>query len=122
VYAAILVAVFVCGGLLGYRLAPGPRVREIPVETVRTQTVTKEVIREKGGSVVERTITKTENASKAGSTSAPAKQYRLGALLPIGEPKDVSVTAARRVVGNLWVESQYNIKRKEVLVGVSYEF
>ena len=123
-YAAILVVVFVCGCLLGYRLGPGERVREVPVETMVTRTITKEVVRGSGDKqVVERTTTKTESASKVGSTSAPAKpQYRLGALLPIGEPKDVSVTAARRVVGGLWVESQYNIKRQEILVGVSVEF
>lgn len=121
-YAALLVFVFIGSGVLGYKLAPGERVREVPVETMVTRTVTKEVVRGQGDKqVTERTVTKVESESKV-SAQPPKPQYRLGALLPIGEPKNVSVTAGRRVVGGVWVESQYNIKRKEILVGVSYEF
>lgn len=121
-YAVIFIAVFICGVFIGRRLVPGPRVREVPVERMVARTVTKEVIRGSGDSqVTERTTTKVESQAKTSPTTVKP-QYRLGALLPIGEPRDVSVNAARRIVGNLWVESQYNIKRKEILVGVSVEF
>ena len=121
-YAVIFIAVFICGGLLGYRLAPGPRVREVPVERVVARTVTKEVIRGSGDSqVTERTTTKIENSSKV-SPPARKPQYRLSAFIPVNNYQDVTAGAARRLGGNVWLESQFNLKRKEVLVGVSYEF
>lgn len=122
VYFAIYIPVFFVGMYCGYKLPTRGVVEQPKVETMVTRTVTKEVVRGQGDKqVTERTTTKIEGSTKA-STATAKPQYRLGALLPIGEPKDVSVTAARRVVGGLWVESQYNIKRKEILIGLSYEF
>lgn len=120
---AILVVCFVGGGFLGYRLAPGPRVREVftPIETTRVETRTREIVRTKDGATVERFITKTEDASKV-SPRLSKPQYRLGALLPIGDPKDVSVTASRRAFGNVWLDANFNIRTHEALLGVSVEF
>lgn len=123
-YVAILVVCFVGGGFLGYRLAPGPRVREIPapVETSRVETRTLEVIRTKDGATVERTIVKTEDAFKVSpKTSKP--QYRLGALLPIAsELKLPTVIAGRRLFGDVWLEAQFDARHKEATLGFSYEF
>ena len=125
-YVAILVVCFVCGILVGRRLAPRQGIREIPapVETSRVETRTREIIRTKDGATVERTITKTENASKVGPTKT-AKQYRLGALLPLRselKPQELTVGVSRRAFGDVWLHVQYDAKHKEVKAGFSYEF
>ena len=118
VYLICALVCFAVGAAVGHRFFPRTELREISGPAITTEVekiVTKTVAGDVTTRFVERRMVK--------PVPAPAKpQYRLGALLPIGEPKDVSVTAGRRLVGDLWVESQYNIKRKEILVGVSYEW
>jgi hypothetical protein len=118
-YTAIFVLVFCAGSYCGYKFFPRQVVSTVPGperlrETVRT------VIKTKEGSTTE-TIT-TREVEKPSTHKNSKSQFRLGALLPIGEPKDVSVTAARRVVGSVWVDANYNIRTREVLLGVSVEF
>ena len=128
VYAVGLVAALLLGGYVGYRLAPGPTIR-----TVSGPETTREIIRtvtrtEPGKETV---VTRTEErlVHKGGSTkveakAAPRPDYRVGVQIrpSQAELSEVKVTAGRRLVGNVWGETTYDIKRKEITLGVSVEF
>ena len=125
-YAVTILCLLSCllGGYLGYKLRPGPIIREVPVTTTKTQTVTKEIVRQADGTVTERVVTQTKDRVKT-SPQPPKPQYRVGALIrPDLKPEmsDVKVSASRRLAGSVWVDAQYDVKRKEVLVGISLEF
>lgn len=126
VYFLLLVLSFVFGGYLGSKLPARTVIREIPVTVTETQTktVTKEVVKKTDGTVKERVVTKTEAKTKASpQPPKPAPQYRVGVLLPVAsELRPPTVTVSRRLAGNVWLESQFDLRHKEILIGVSYEF
>lgn len=128
VYALGIVVAFLLGGYLGRRLASGPEIRtvvgpETVREVVRTVSVTKP-----GKEIV---VTRTEERliHKGSSTKVESKavhrpDYRIGVQVrpSQAELSEVKVTAGRRLVGNVWGEATYDVKRKEVTLGLSYEF
>lgn len=123
-YLVLVAASFLAGGYLSHKLFPRTELREVPVTVTKTQTVTKEVIRQADGTVTERVVTQTKDHVKA-SPQPPKPQYRVGALIrPDLKPElsDVKVSASRRLAGSVWADAQYDVKRKEVLVGISLEF
>lgn len=120
VYLVCALICFVGGVVVGHRFLPRTELREVPVTVTKTQTVTKEVVRQADGTVIERVVTQTKDRVKA-SPQPHKPQYRVGALIPLA--KDLpTVTAARRLFGDVWVDAQYDMRHKEVTVGVSYEF
>ena len=128
VYVISLVLATAIGGFVGYRLAPRPEVRtvvgpETTREVVRTVSVTKP-----GKETV---ITRTEerlvhkgSSTKVETKAAPRPDYRIGVQVrpSQAELSEVKVTAGRRLVGNVWGETTYDVKRKEITLGVSVEF
>ena len=130
VYALGIVVAFLLGGYLGRRLASGPEIRtvvgpETVREVVRTVSVTKPgketvVTRTEERLVNKGSSTRTEIATKA----SPRPDYRIGVQIrpSQAELSEVKVTAGRRLVGNVWGETTYDVKRKEITLGVSVEF
>lgn len=122
VYIVLLALSFVCGAVISHRLYPRAVVREVPTIVTKTQTVTKEVIKHVDGTVVERVVTQTKDKVKA-SPQPPKPEYRVGALLPVAaELRLPTVTASRRLFGDVWLDAQFNTRTREALVGVSLEF
>ena len=124
VYALSAILIFLSGLYCGGKFRPGPIIREVPVTVTKTQTVTKEIVRQADGTVTERVVTQTKDRVKT-SPQPPKPQYRVGALIrPDLKPElsDVKVSASRRLAGSVWADAQYDVKRKEVTVGLSYEF
>lgn len=123
VYICLLAVSCLLGCYIGSKLSTRTVVREVPVTVTKTQTVTKEVIKQADGTVIERVVTQTKDQTK--TSPQPKAQYRVGVLLPLKnelEFESVTVTAGRRLVNQLWLESEYDIKRKELKVGFVYEF
>jgi hypothetical protein len=123
-YAAAAVFILGCvsGGYLMRRLQPGPVVREVPKLVTKVETVTKETIKQADGTVIERVVTQTKDQVKT-SPQPPKPQYRVGALLPIAsELRLPTVSASRRLFGGVWLDSQFDLRHKEITVGVSVEF
>ena len=130
VYAVGILAALLLGGYVGYRLAPRPEVRtvsgpETVREVVRTVTVTKPgketvVTRTEERLVNKGSSTRTESAPK----TVPRPDYRIGVQVRPSQAEigEVKVTAGRRLVGNVWGETTYDVKRKEITLGVSVEF
>lgn len=118
-YGILACVLFGGGVFIGIRLAPRPRVSEVAQPTV-TAEVERTFIKTPEGRtetrIVERKVMQPTVIAKV------PPQYRLSALIPVNDYKDVTVGAARRLGGNVWLESEFNLKRKEVLVGVGYEF
>lgn len=123
-YLALLILSFLSGGYLGSKFPTRTVVREIPVTVTQTKTVTKEVVRKADGTVKERVVTKAEAKTKTSTQPPkPVPQYRVGVLLPVAsELRAPTVTVSRRLAGNVWLESQFDIRHKEILIGVSLEF
>lgn len=122
VYICSLVICLLLGGIIGHRLLPRTELREIPRTVTKVQTITKEVVRQADGTVIERVVTQTKDKVKT-SPQPPKPEYRVGALLPVAsELKLPTVSASRRLFGGVWVDAQYDLRHKEVTVGVSVEF
>lgn len=120
-YIVLLVLSFLSGSYLGAKLWPRTELRKVPVITTKTQTVTKEVIKQADGTVIERLVT--QNQTQVKTSPQPKAQYRLGALLPVAsELKLPTITASRRIAGSVWVDAQFDIRHKEILIGIEYEF
>jgi hypothetical protein len=121
VYICSLVVCLLLGGIVGSRFFPRQVVREIPRTVTKVETVTKEVIKQADGTVIERVVTQTKDQTKV--SPQPAPQYRAGMLMPLASEFQLpTVTAGRRLFGNVWAEAQFNTRTREALVGVSVEF
>ena len=123
-YIVTTILGLVFGIYLGGKLFSRTELREIPipVTTVKTQTVTKEIIKQADGTVIERLVTQTKDRVKT-SPQPKVPQYRAGILIPVAsELKLPTVTASRRLFGSVWAESQFDIRHKEITLGLSYEF
>lgn len=121
IYAFIFALLFGAGIYCGFRFSTGKVIRDVVEPTVSTE-VERTIIKTPEGRtetrIVERKVVQPAPAVKVSA------QYRLGALLPIGEVdyKAARVQIGRRLVGNIWIEAQYDFKHKEALAGLSYEF
>lgn len=122
VYIVSIALSFVCGAVISHRIYPRTVVREIPTVVTKTQTVTKEVVKQADGTVIERVVTQTKDKVK--TSPQPLKpEYRVGVLLPVAsELRLPTVTASRRLFGDVWLDAQFNTRNREALVGVSVEF
>lgn len=127
VYITGLVLSLLGGIYLGYRLSPGQPIRELVVGPTVEKEVTRTVTRTEPGKttivteVKERVVTRPTDSRQ----QAPkASQYSVGiAFRPSqAELSEARVSVGRRLVGNLWGEAAYDIKRKEVTLGLNYEF
>jgi hypothetical protein len=124
-YGYLILAIFgfAVGCYVGSYFFPRTELREVPVRVVETQAVTRTVEKLVAGEVTERVIEKTVNTSKVSSQPKKQTEYRVGVLLPVASELQLpTVTAGRRLYNNLWIEAEYNIKHKEALIGLSYEF
>jgi hypothetical protein len=122
VYICSLVVCLLLGGIIGHRLFPRTELREVPTTVTKVQTVTKEVVRQADGTVIERVVTQTKDKVKT-SPQPPKPQYRVGALLPVAsELKLPTVTVSRRAFGEVWLDAQYDPRHNEALIGISVEF
>lgn len=121
VYIVCVVVCFLLGSFVGHKFFPRQVLREVPVTVTKVETVTKEVIKQADGTVIKRVITKTKDQVKV--SPQPKPQYRVGALLPVAsELKLPTVTASRRLFGEVWATAQYDIRHKEITLGVDYAF
>lgn len=121
VYIAVTILSLLLGMYLGSKFFPRTELREVPTTKTVTQTVTKEVIKQADGTVIERLVTQTKDQVK--TSPQPKAQYRLGALLPVAsELKLPTITASRRIAGGVWIDAQFDIRHKEILIGIAYEF
>jgi hypothetical protein len=114
---------FLLGGYLGRQLFPRDRVREVPVVTTKTNTVTqtRTIERFPDGHTVEKVVVQTRD--KATASAQPAKpQYRAGLLLPLSNDRLPTVSASKRLFGSVWADAQYDLRHKEITLGVSIEF
>ena len=122
VYILLCIILFSVGWYCGGKFSARTVVREVPVVSTTEVTKTKEVIKLPDGKVVERFIEKSSQSSKT-SPQPKIPQYRVGILLPVAsELQPPTITASRRLAGSLWLEAEFNIKHKEALIGLSYEF
>ncbi len=122
-YIILTILGFVAGSYVGSEFFPRTELREVPVKSVQTQTVTRTVEKLVAGEVTERVIEKAVNSSKTSTKPQKQTEYRLGVLLPVAsELQPPTVVAGRRLKGNLWLESEFDIKHKEAKIGLSYEF
>jgi len=129
-----IVAAFVAGAALIYWQFP--RTVTLPAE-VKTEVITKTVTRtvekiiQPDGTIIERVIEK-ENASSSTASKTIEKAlpgWSLGAtyrprLERITEHQwDAwEITAGRRLIGPTWVTVEVNPLRKELALGMRYEF
>lgn len=121
VYIVLLAASALLGGYIGVKFFPRTELREIPVTVTKEVVRTKEIVKQADGTIIERVVIQTKDSAKV--SPQPKAQYRLGALLPIAsELKLPTVTAGRRLFGNVWAEASFDIRHKEALLGLSYEF
>ena len=124
-YAYIVTAVlsFLLGSYIGAKFWSRTELRtvSVPVTTTKEVVKTKEIVKQADGTVIDRVVIQTKDSAKI--SPQPKAQYRVGALLPIAsELKLPTVTAGRRLFGNVWAEASFDIRHKEVLLGLSYEF
>lgn len=117
-FIALFVVGLVTGSYLSFKFYPGSIIRTVNVPSIKTVTQTKVIERYKDGTVIEKIIVE----DKAEVKPSPLSQYRLGVLLPISDDRLPTITASKRLFKNLWIESQYNLKHKEALIGLSLEF
>ncbi len=122
-----------------YKSRPAKVVREAPLVLEKEVVVTKEVakivtqkeIKKPDGTVITETRTedKVKESSKdaTASTPVPAAKSKVRAGVKVHSGLDLKpsweVTTGIRIgKSNAWAETGYNIQRKEVSVGLSYEF
>lgn len=119
-YANIVLLVLSCllGGYIGHKFFPRTVVQPVPTVVTKTQTVTKEIVRQADGTVIERVVTQTKDRVKV--SPQPKKEYRVGALLPLGSERLPTVSASKRLFADVWVDAQYDLRHKEITLGVSY--
>lgn len=119
VYIVCAAICFLLGGFVGHKFFPRQVVRTIPATVTKVQTVTKEVVKQADGTVIERVVTQVKDQTKV--SPQPKPEYRVGALLPVAsELRLPTVTASRRLFGDVWADVQYDLRHKEITIGVSY--
>lgn len=130
VYVAGLALSLLTGIYLGGRFFPRAGVREVVVGP----TVEKEIVRVVTRTVPGKATVVTEIRERNVSTPAPSRepapqvspkaQYRVGLSLrpSAAELDQARVSVSRRLVGDLWGEAAYDLKHKDITLGVSYEF
>jgi hypothetical protein len=121
VYLSLLVICFVFGGFVGSRLFPRTELREVPVTITKEVVKTKELVKYPDGKIVERVVTQTRDKVKA-SPQPPKPEYRAGILMPVSNERLPTVSASKRLFGNVWIDAQFNTRTRETLVGASIEF
>lgn len=129
-----IVAAFVAGAALVYWRFP--RTVTLPAEiktevVTKTVTVTKERIIQPDGTIIEREVKK-EDASSSTASKAIEKAlpgwslgvaYRPDLSRLLEHQKDAwEINAGRRLVGPTWVTVEVNPLRKELALGLRYEF
>ena len=123
VYLSSLVICLLLGGYVGSRFFSRTELRTVPVTVTKVQTVTKEVVKQADGTVVEREVVQIKDQTE--TRPQPKPQYRVGVLLPLQSELQLdkaTVSISRRAFGQLWLDLQYDIKHKEIKAGLSYEF
>lgn len=123
VIIALSIVSFLAGYYLSSQLQPGPSVRTVTTPaTVKTVTQTKIVEVFPDGHTVEKVVVQTSD--KVEASPQPTKpEYRAGIILPLAdELKLPTVSASKRLFGNVWLETQFDIRHKEILLGGSIEF
>jgi hypothetical protein len=126
-YAASLVAVFAVGAYVGARFFTRDRVVEtvgptVEKELIRTVTKTipgKETVTTQ---IVERLVTKP--SPKAPQASQARTKYRLGLQIRPGQTdlRYSELVAGYRLHNNLWLQTTYDLKHKDITLGFTYEF
>jgi len=120
VYVICALVCLAIGAAIGHKFFPRTELREVPKTVTKTQVVTKEITRFPDGKIVERLVTQTIDKTKT-SPQPAIPQYRAGILIPLA--KDLpTVSVGRRLFGDVWAESQFDLRHKEVTLGVSYEW
>jgi len=129
-----IVAAFIAGAALIYWRFP--RTITLPAEVktevvTKTVTITKERIVQPDGTVIEREVA-TENNSSATASKTIEKALPGWSLGAAYRPRLERITeyqwdaweisGGRRLVGNTWLTLQVNPLRREIGLGVSYEF
>lgn len=127
-YAAGLAVVFAMGTYVGARFFARDRVVEtvgptIEKELVRTVTKTipgKETVTTQ---VVERLVSKPSPKAPQAS-QARATKYRLGLQIRPEQTdlKYAELIAGYRLHNNLWLQTTYDLKHKDITLGFTYEF
>lgn len=126
VYIVLLAASALLGGYIGAKFFPRSVIRtvSVPVTTVKEVVKTKEVIKQADGTVIERVVTQTKDSAKV-SPQPKVPQYRAGVLIETDHKPDLGgmkISVGRRLLGDVWVDAQYDFKHKEATLGLSYEF
>ena len=120
-YTTFVIIMFGLGWYYGSKFSTRTTIREVPVISTKTITETRVVEKAPDGKMVERITTQTKERTPQASTQSKA-EYRLGALLPVGNDRLPTISASKRLFGDMWLDAQYDIKHKELLIGFSYEF
>ena len=123
VYLSSLVICLLLGGYVGSRFFSRTELRTVPVTVTKVQTVTKEVVKQADGTVVEREVVQIKDQTE--TRPQPKPQYRVGVLLPLQSELQLdkaTVSISRRAFGQLWLDLQFNPSTREALLGASVEF
>lgn len=122
-YAYLILLALSCllGGYIGHKFFPRTELREVPTTVTKEVVKLKQIVKYADGKVVE--TEKFVETDKAQVSPQPKPQYRIGALLPVAsELKLPTVTASRRLFGEVWGTAQYDVRHKEITIGIDYEF
>lgn len=121
VYLILALACLAVGAAIGHRFFPREIVREVPVTVTKEVVKTKEIVKFPSGKIVEREVVQTRDKTKA-SPQPKKPEYRAGILMPVGSERLPTVSASKRLFGDVWVDAQFNTRTHEALVGASVEF
>jgi hypothetical protein len=98
-----------------------------------TKHTTTKIVTKPDGTVEQTTEDKTETDETSSSSHSvkpkPADKYRIGAfgdakISDLLEPSGYGygISAGMRVLGPVWLDTQYNIKKKDLSLGASIQF
>lgn len=128
IYLFAGLCLFALGAALGWVLKPSGSVTA-PVQTAKVETQVKTVTRtvvktvKPDGTVVTRETDKVIDKhidKDVKVTTIPRPEYRVG--VQTGIDLRPTVTAGRRLFGNVWLDSSFKPSTKDVTIGLSYEF
>ena len=104
-------------------------------ETIKKPDGTVIIVEKEDRQTKTDTVKETETDKKTdtlASSKAVQSKYRLGVMVeaelprafkePLKESLDYSVIAGMRAIGPVWLESGFSIKKKELRLGLSWEF
>jgi hypothetical protein len=120
--ALAVLALLSIGAVIGWRLKPAPDAVIQYRDNVKERIITRTTREPSGNEVVVRDEIRSINRATTTPTPLAKPQYKVGALLPLGAELKPTLTAGRRLSGGVWLETQFNTRTREVLVGVSVEF